>query len=75
MAAVFALPETHRLKMQTFNPTERVVQPEIKRRIVTIRVFPSIEALLRLVTAVRAEIDDTGTASTQPYIKWNPKTE
>ena len=73
--AVFTLPETHRLKMRTANPIERAVQQELKRRTVKIRVFPSIDALLRLVTAVLVEIDDAWTASTQPYIKWSSNTE
>lgn len=69
--AVFSLPDTHRLKMRTSNPIERAVQQELKRRTIKIRVFPSIDALLRLVTAVLVEIDDQWAASTQPYIKWN----
>ena len=69
--AVFSLPDTHRLKMRTSNPIERAVQQELKRRTIKIRVFPSIDALLRLVTAVLVEIDDQWAASTQPYLKWN----
>jgi putative transposase len=72
--AVFSLPGQHRLKMRTSNPIERTVQQEIKRRTVKVRVFPSVEALLRLVSAVLVEIDETWAASTQPYIKWNPDT-
>ena len=66
--AVFALPEQHRLKMRTSNPIERTVQQEIKRRTVKVRVFPSIDALLCLVSAILVEIDKTWAASTQPYI-------
>jgi len=69
--AVFGLPETHRVKMRTSNPIERAVQQELKRRTIKIRVFPSTDALLRLVTAVLVEIDETWAASTQPYLKWN----
>ncbi len=72
--AVFSLPEHHRLKMRTSNPIERTVQQEIKRRTVEVRVFPSIDALLRLVSAVLVEIDEKWPASTQPYIKWKPDT-
>jgi transposase-like protein len=68
--AVFTLPEHHRLKMRTSNPIERTVQQEIKRRTVKVRVFPSTEALLRLVSAILVEIDEKWAASTQPYIKW-----
>ena len=36
-----------------------------------VRVFPNNASLLRLVTAVLVEIDETRLASTQPYINWN----
>lgn len=72
--AVFSLPGQHRLKMRTSNPIERAVQQEIKRRTVKVRVFPSSEALLRLVSAVLVEIDEKWAASTQPYINWKPDT-
>jgi len=72
--AMFSLPEQHRLKMRTSNPIERTVQQEIKRRTVKVRVFPSIDALLRLVSAVLVEIDEKWAASTQPYINWKPNT-
>jgi putative transposase len=68
--AVFTLPESHRIKMRTSNPIERTVQQEIKRRTVKVRVFPCVDALLRLVSAVLVEIDEKWAASTQPYIKW-----
>jgi putative transposase len=71
---VFILPEAHRRKMRTSNPIERAVQQELKRRTVKIRVFPSTEALLRLVTAVLVEIDEQWVASTQPYLKLNAET-
>jgi transposase-like protein len=57
--------------MRTSNPIERAVQQELKRRTIKIRVFPSVDALLRLVTAVLVEIDEQWAASTQPYLKWN----
>ena len=69
--AVFSLPDTHRLKMRTSNPIERAVQQELKRRTIKIRVFPSTDALLRLVSAVLVEIDEQWAVSTQPYLKWN----
>ena len=72
--AVFSLPEHHRLKMRTSNPIERSVQQEIKRRTIKVRVFPSTDALLRLVSAVLVEIDEKWAASTQPYIKWKADT-
>jgi transposase-like protein len=68
--AVFTLPEHHRKRMRTSNPIERALQQELKRRTVKIRVFPNNNSLLRLVTPVLGEIDDTWQASTQPYINW-----
>jgi putative transposase len=69
--AVFTLPEHHRKRMRTANPIERAVQQELKRRTVKVRVFPNNNSLLRLVTAVLVEIDETWQASTQPYVNWN----
>ena len=69
--AVLTLPEHHRKRMRTSNPIERAVQQELKRRTVKVRVFPNNASLLRLVTAVLVEIDETWLASTQPYINWN----
>ena len=69
--AVFTLPEHHRKRMRTANPIERSIQQELKRRTVKVRVFPNNASLLRLVTAVLVEIDETWLASTQPYINWN----
>ncbi len=72
--AVFALPSKHRTKMRTSNPIERSIQQELKRRTVKVRVFPSTESLLRLITAILVEIDDRWAASAQPYITWNTET-
>lgn len=63
--------------MHTSNPIERTIQQEIKRRTVAVRVFPRIDALLRLVSAVSAvlvAIAETRVVSTQPYINWKPNT-
>lgn len=68
--AVFALPENHRRRMRTSNPIERGVQQELKRRTITVRVFPNEAALERLVSAVLVEIDDKWAADTKAYIKW-----
>ena len=57
--------------MRTSNPIERAVQQELKRRTVEVRGFPNYASLLRLVTAVLVEIDETSLASTQPYVNWN----
>jgi len=53
------------VKMRTSNPIDRAVQHELKRGTIKIRVFPSTDALLRLVTAILVEIDEQWAASTQ----------
>ncbi len=68
--AVFALPEHHRRRMRTSNPMERAVQQELKRRTVKVRVFPSEDALERLVSAILVEIDEKWASDTKAYIKW-----
>lgn len=68
--AVFTLPEHHRKRLRTTNPLERSIQQELKRRTVKIRVFPSEDALLRLVSAVLVEIDEKWASDTKAYIKW-----
>lgn len=67
--AIFTLPEHHRRRLRTSNPMERSVQQELKRRTVKVRVFPSDDALLRLVSAVLVEIDEKGASETKAYIK------
>ena len=54
---VFALPVAHQKKLRTSNALERVNQ-ELKRRTRVARMFPNEAALLRLVTALLAEISD-----------------
>ncbi len=68
--AVFTLPEAHRRRLRTANPIERAIQQEIKRRTAKVRVFPSQDALLRLVSAILAEIDDDWAATDRRYITW-----
>ena len=68
--AVFTLPEHHRKRLRTSNPIERSVQQELKRRTVKVRVFPSEDALLRLVSAVLVEIDEKWASETTAYLKW-----
>ncbi len=71
--AAFTLPEGHRRRLRTANPIERAVQQELKRRTVKARVFPSRDALLRLVSAVLAEIDDDWLATDRRYITWGDR--
>ena len=71
--AAFSLPEGHRRRLRTANPIERAVQQEIKRRTAKVRVFPSRDALLRLVSAVLAEIDDDWATTDRRYITWEDR--
>ena len=67
---VFAFPEHTRRRLRTANPIERAIQQELKRRTVKVRVFPSREALLRLVTAILVEIDEEWAAPSRTYLNW-----
>lgn len=67
---VFDLPEEHRKRMRTSNGIERCVQQELKRRTRKIRVFPNEDSLLRLVTAILVEIDETWATKATPYVDW-----
>lgn len=69
--AVMTLPAHHRRRMRTSNPVERAVQQEIKRRTQKVRVFPNRKALIRLVSAVLAEIDEDWATTDRVYINWN----
>jgi transposase-like protein len=55
--AVFAMPPSHRRLLRTTNVLERLNQ-EIKRRTRVATLFPNESSLLRLVSAVLAEISD-----------------
>ena len=68
--AVFTLPEAHHKRMRTSNSIERPIQQELKRRTSKVRVFPNLDALERLSTAVLVEIDEKWETETKAYIKW-----
>ena len=68
--AVFTLPEDHQKRMRTSNGIERPIQQELKRRTSKVRVFPNLESLERLSTAVLVEIDEKWETETKAYIKW-----
>lgn len=55
--AVFDLPEAHRRRLRTTNVLERLNR-ELKRRTAVATLFPNEASLLRLVTAMVAEISD-----------------
>ena len=68
--AVFTLPDNHRRQLRTSNPVERGIQQEHKRRTRKVRVFPNIESLKLVVSAVLVKIDDKWVAAEKGYIKW-----
>lgn len=55
--AVYALPESHRVRMRTTNGLERL-NKELKRRTRVATLFPNIDSCLRLVSALLAEQDE-----------------
>lgn len=54
---VFAFPPAHQRRLRTSNPIERV-NKELKRRTRVAGIFPNEASLLRLVSALLAEISD-----------------
>ncbi len=66
---VFTMLERLRRRLRTSNSIERSVNQEIKRRTDKIRVFPSVESLLRLVTAILVEIDEKWTSEPKAYMR------
>lgn len=55
--AVFTLPEAHRRRLRTVNGLERV-NGELHRRTRVATLFPNEDSLLRLVSALAAEISE-----------------
>lgn len=68
--AVFALPVAHQKRMRTSNAIERVNQ-ELKRRTRVAAIFPNVDSLPRLVTALHAERSDER-ASAKVYLRMDP---
>ena len=73
--AVFTLPDAHRKRMRTSNGIERPIQQELKRRTSKVSVFPNLESLERLSTAVLVEIDEKWQTENKAYIKWGQPDE
>ncbi len=55
--------------MRTSNGIKRPTRQELKRRTVKVRVFPNVDSLLRLATAVPVEVDEKRETETKAYIK------
>ena len=68
--AVLSLPEAHQRRLRTSNALERVNQ-ELKRRTRVASCFPNEASLLRLVSALLAEISDDWTTG-KIYLNMNP---
>lgn len=62
-----AAPPTARKKLRTTNMVE-FQNKELKKRTRCIRVFPNKDSLLRVVTALLIELDETWQTETKAYI-------
>jgi transposase-like protein len=69
--AVFALPPAHRRLLRTTNSQENLNR-QVKRRTRVACVFPNEASLLRLVSAVLAEISDEWEADPKQYLVLTP---
>ena len=77
--AVLELPPEHRRRLRTTNGVERMHE-EIKRRTIPIRIFPSRESALRMITALWQDIHEnwiTGRCYTDMELlkEWEAKQE
>jgi transposase-like protein len=69
---ILSLPQAHQKRLRTTNGLEPVNQ-ELKRRTRVARMFPNEASLLRLVSALLAEISDEW-ESEKIYLSMEPKT-
>jgi len=65
--AVYAIPDTHRKRLRTVNGLENINR-EIRRRTRVATLFPNVAAVLRLVTAILAEIHEDWMTAPMAYV-------
>lgn len=72
--AHMVLPESHRRRMHSTNPLERL-NGELKRRSKVVGVFPNPAAVERLLGTVLIEIDEDWQAADRRYLIFDPESE
>lgn len=72
--AHMVLPESHRRRMHSTNPLERL-NAELKRRSKVVGVFPNAGAVERLLGTVLIEIDEEWQAADRRYLTFEPEAE
>jgi len=72
--AHMVLPESHRRRMHSTNPLERL-NAELKRRSKVVGVFPNSAAVERLLGTVLIEIDEEWQAADRRYLTFDPEAE
>ncbi len=74
LLAHFAFPETHRARIRSTNPLERL-NKEIKRRSAVVGIFPTRASVIRLVGMILAEQDDEWQVSDRRYFSLGSMTK
>ena len=64
---MYGIPEQHRKRLRTVNGLENINR-EIRRRTRVATLFPNVAAVLRLVTAILAEIHEDWMSAPMAYI-------
>ena len=71
---VYSLPRAFQKRLRTVNSME-VLNREIKRRTNVARIFPNVDSLLRLATAVLVEIHEGWIESRMPYLNMQKRSQ
>lgn len=61
--------------MRTSNRVERPIPQELKQCTSKVRIFPNLDSLEHLSTAVLVKIDEKCEPETKAYIKWEQLNE